>query len=292
MAAGFNCALILVASLFVLAACKPTLTPEQKEQLASLQRERAAVQAGISEAAAESSNYAGGLIKTLIFVRLEVLKTNDALLQQRIHALEGNAKTEVVVKQATTDSGRAKALAAEIEVQRAKLAEARAESERYSGGLIKALAETTVATAANTVAMLEQGRLMAEYGLALPGVPLAEAERPSEAIRPQAQPVTPPSPRPSVADCLKIETFDSSVLSSNNTFTEVAWKADVLNSCSESFNVRVVFKLYDKDEFELDSDSESLHVPASSTGKARGKMLVSPPEKARRMARQGVTLSR
>lgn len=56
--------------------------------------------------------------------------------------------------------------------------------------------------------------------------------------------------------------------------------------------MRVVFSLYDKDEFELDSDSKSLHVPASSTGKARGKMLVSPPEKARRMARHGVNLSR
>jgi hypothetical protein len=90
---------------------------------------------------------------------------------------------------------------------------------------------------------------------------------------------------------LKIETFDSSVLSSNNTFTEVAWKADVSNSCAESRAIRVTFTLYDKDEFELDSDTADLHVDGNSVGKARGKMLVSPPEKARRMSRQGVSLS-
>lgn len=74
-------------------------------------------------------------------------------------------------------------------------------------------------------------------------------------------------------------------------FTELAWKVDVSNSCAEPFNVRVTFTIYDKDEFELDSDSEDVYVPAMGTGKARGKMLVGPPEKARRMARQGANLS-
>ena len=81
------------------------------------------------------------------------------------------------------------------------------------------------------------------------------------------------------------------MLSSNDVFTELAWKADVTNSCSQPFSVRVNFTIYDKDEFELDSDSEDVLVPPSGVGKARGKMLVSPPEKARRMARQGVSLS-
>jgi hypothetical protein len=74
-------------------------------------------------------------------------------------------------------------------------------------------------------------------------------------------------------------------------FTELAWKVDVFNSCTEAFSVRVTFTIYDKDEFELESDFEDVYVPAGGTGKARGKMLVSPPEKARRMARQGASLS-
>ena len=93
------------------------------------------------------------------------------------------------------------------------------------------------------------------------------------------------------ADCLKVQAYDSSVLSKNDVFTELAWKADVSNSCVEAFNVRVVFTIYDKDEFELDSDNAGIPVPASGTGKARGKMLVSPPEKARRIAKQGVRMS-
>jgi arginyl-tRNA synthetase len=46
--------------------------------------------------------------------------------------------------------------AKEIEIQKAKVAEARAEADRYSGGLVQALAETSVATARNSLAMLEQ----------------------------------------------------------------------------------------------------------------------------------------
>jgi hypothetical protein len=53
----------------------------------------------------------------------------------------------------------------------------------------------------------------------------------------------------------------------------------------------VVFTIYDKSEFELDNDTQNVYVPANGVGKARGKMLVSPPEKARRMAKQGVTMS-
>lgn len=40
----------------------------------------------------------------------------------------------------------------------------------------------------------------------------------------------------------------------------------------------------------LDSDSKSPYVQAQGVGKARGKMLVSPPEKAHRMTKQGVGL--
>jgi hypothetical protein len=140
--------------------------------------------------------------------------------------------------------------------------------------------------------MLEQQYFIAKYGLAMPTMPQAAgsaAPPPANAGRKAtAGPATTGS---RASECLKIETFDSSVLSSNDVFTELSWKADVMNSCSEPFSVRVNFTIYDKDEFELDSDTEDVLVPANGVGKARGKMLVSPPEKARRMARQGVSLS-
>ena len=70
----------------------------------------------------------------------------------------------------------------------------------------------------------------------------------------------------------------------------MAWKVDVSSSCEVARQVRVTFILYDKDEFQLDSDSQDVFVPAGGVGKARGKMLVSPPGKASRIARQGVSL--
>jgi hypothetical protein len=154
--------------LWASTACSQTLTPEQKLTVTSLKDDLSRVRKEVEQATEDDAKYAGGLIKSLIGVRLEVLKINAALLEQRIHALEGGARENVVV---------------------------------------------------------------------------------------------------SVS------------------------KADVANSCAEAFSVRVNFTIFDKDEFELDSDSEDVLVPANSIGKARGKMLVSPPEKARRMARQGVSLS-
>ena len=106
----------------------------------------------------------------------------------------------------------------------------------------------------------------------------------------ETQPVASPDEhRP--GDCLQIQTFDSSVLSSNDVFTELAWKVDVSNYCPQEFSARVVFTIYDKDNFELDKDSQEVDVPASGTAKARGKMLVSPPTKAQRMAKQGASIS-
>jgi hypothetical protein len=202
----------------------------------------------------------------------------------------------MVVNATKPDPARATELANEIETQRGKVEEARAEADRYSGGLVQAMAETSVATNRNTLAMLEQQYFIAKYGIVIPTV-AATQPAPTEtgpettSVASSAAPATGASSRPSAGECLKIETFDSSVLSTNDVFTELAWKVDVSNSCTEAFSVLVKFTIYDKDEFELDADSENVYVLAGETGKARGKMLVSPPEKARRMARQGASIS-
>ncbi len=274
------------------AACSQTLTPEQKQIVASLKDDLSRVNKEIVQATQEDAKYSGGLIKSLIGVRLEILKTDAALIEQQIHALEGGARTNVVVNVSKPDQARANELLAEIEAQQKKVADARREADRYAGGLVKALSESTAATATNSLAMLEQEYFIAKYGLAMPTIPQRPAGLGTRTVTEARGPSTNPAAASSkAADCLKIEAFDSSVLSSNDVFTELAWKADVANSCSESFKVRVNFTIYDKDEFELDSDREDVFVPPNGVGKARGKMLVSPPEKARRMARQGVNLS-
>lgn len=282
--------------LFAGPACATELTPEQKQLVADLRRDLDRIRKEVEEAKADDARYAGGLIKALIGTRLEILKTNEALVEQRIHAIESGARVTIVVNTAKPDPARAAELAREIESQRAKVAEARAEADRYSGGLVQAMAETSVATARSTLAMLEQQYFTAKYGLALPSLAPSAAGTPptadkgASATRPARQGSL-PQEKAGAAECLKIQAFDSSVLSTNDVFTELAWKVDVANSCPEPFGARVTFTVLDKDDFELDSDSEDVYVPASGTANARGKMLVSPPEKARRMAKQGARLS-
>ena len=270
------------------------LTPEQKQVLADLKQDLGRIRQEIERVTMEEAAYSGGLIKSLIRIQLKVLKTNEALVEQHIHALETGTRITFVVSATKPDAARAAELAKEIESQRAKVAEARAEAERYSGSLVKATAETALGTNRNTLALFEQQYLIAKYGLAMPPVPpegRAEAKsKPSAASSPKAPTVEALSQK-RAGDCLKIETFDANVLSTNDVFTELNLKVAVSNSCNEAFRVRVTFTIYDKDEFELDSDSEDVYVPAMGTGKARGKMLVSPPDKARRMAKQGASLS-
>jgi hypothetical protein len=120
--------------------------------------------------------------------RVELLKTNEALLSQRVLAIESGAKVTVVTHSTEEDPIRAAQLAAEMEAQTAKLVQARAEANRYSGGLIQAMSLMQAATMANTIAMLEQNHLIAKYGLAAPrkaaepdSIPNAETPAPGPA---------------------------------------------------------------------------------------------------------------
>ena len=272
-------------------ACTQELTPAQKQVVADLKGDLERVRKDIDEAEKQDQRYTGGLIKSLIAVRLELLKTNAALVEQRIHTIEGGTKTTVVVNVIKADPSRAAELAKEIETQREKVTAARAQADRYAGGLALALSETTFETAGNTLAMLEQQYLTAKYGLAIPDPPDDRSDGKATLNRTLPAASSAPTPSASTADCLKIQTFDSSVLSTNDVYTELAWKVDVVNSCAMPFRVRATFKIFDKDDFELDSGSEDVNVPANGIGNARGKILVSPPQKARRMTKQGASLS-
>jgi hypothetical protein len=65
----------------------------------------------------------------------------------------------------------------------------------------------------------------------------AQAAASSTAPSPDSISADAPAPATdSASSCLKIQTFDSSVLSRNDVFTELAWKADLQNTCSRDFN--------------------------------------------------------
>lgn len=144
-----------LVSLTMLTGCGPKeLTPEQKQAVAALKAELSQTEGEISAAKHNDQQFSGGLIKNLITARLEVLGTNNALLEQRINAIESGAKIDVVVSGVKPDPELAASIKAEMEDLAVKINEAKTDASQYSGGLIQVLKLSTVATEEQSMAML------------------------------------------------------------------------------------------------------------------------------------------
>ena len=103
----------------VAGACGKELSPEEQTVVSDLRADLARARGDIVSAEEENAKYSGGLIKALISVRLEILKTNAALIEQRIHAIEAGVQPTVVVPGSAADPARASELATEIVAQQA-----------------------------------------------------------------------------------------------------------------------------------------------------------------------------
>lgn len=154
-------------------ACAAQPSPEEIKTIENLRGELESIRTEIAVAEEKNADLAGGLVKALVEARLEILKTTEALVQQRIHAIEGGARIEITVKGSEPDPELAQALGAQIAEQQKELEEVRREAARYSGGLVAAMKSAAVATSEQTLAMLKQRYLSAKYGL--PGVELQTA---------------------------------------------------------------------------------------------------------------------
>ena len=154
---------VFAALLFI--SCRFTPSPEDQAKINELQAELKAVRAEVSLAEKKSVALTGGLLKALVDVRLEVLKTNEALLQQRIHAVESGGRITTSISGSEPDLKLAQSLEADIRQQQEQLKTAQQEATQYSGGLVGAMKQMTVATQEQTLAMLSSRRLAAKYGL-------------------------------------------------------------------------------------------------------------------------------
>jgi len=141
------------------------LTPEQKAYVARLETELAQTKQDVDAGTQSAATYSGGLIKDLISTRVEILKTNQALLEQRILAVQSQGSVTVSTVASKVDEDLANKLAGEIAQAKKGIASAKTEAAQYSGGLIQALKLSTIATSEQTLAMLEQQYLVAKYGL-------------------------------------------------------------------------------------------------------------------------------
>lgn len=142
-----------------------TLTACWASQVDDLKKERSSVEKALAEAIASQNEVSGGLLKSVISTRVEILRLNAALIQHRIHSLESGAKIVATAEGSVPDPQRALELGKEI----AKLADQIAADERkhaqYSGGLIRAMGETGTAVTRISKEMLHIEYLKAKYGV-------------------------------------------------------------------------------------------------------------------------------
>lgn len=145
---------------------------EQQAQIVEMKREIERFNQQLAEAKAEDEKLAGGLVKAQIALRMEIVRNTISLLEHRIKAIETGAKfVPVEVAGSTPDASMMESMERDIAATKERMADNKAKSERYSGGLIKAQIESTIATQAQTLAMLEQRQLMAKYGLSRTTLP-------------------------------------------------------------------------------------------------------------------------
>lgn len=148
-------------------AVKHSPTAEQLAEIESLKQEMTIVNKSIALAEVEDQKYSGGLIKAQIQSRIETMKMTLALLEQKARALETGAKMTIVIPTTKSDPALAATLEGEITSQKLKIEQARIEADKYTGGLIKATKENTIATMESTLALIEHRALTAKYGLGM-----------------------------------------------------------------------------------------------------------------------------
>lgn len=194
--------LSIIASALLLATLSgcfnKELTPEEKALTEALRSELNSTKQEIGVANSTASTY-GGAIKLLATARLEILKANEALLEQRIQAIESGAKINIQVPAVQPDQVLASSIANEITTAKAGIAAGQVEANQY-GGLIKALKLATVATQEQTLAMLEQRYLSAKYGL-----PQSAMGAPTSGQLNASTSTAVPSPKPSPAPAPQLE---------------------------------------------------------------------------------------
>ena len=140
-------------------------TPEQSAALDTALTE---IDAQIASAEQESALYAGGLVKTVVELRLATLRHTRSMLDQRKLANTYGVAVTYTVDGSTFTPGttdQITALEAEIAELEQTIVAQQAEADRYTGGLVQAMALSTVATSRQSLAVLQQQRLALTYGL-------------------------------------------------------------------------------------------------------------------------------
>jgi hypothetical protein len=162
-----------LAVLLLATACSSGPSEADLAEITALEAELATLQSEIAAADTKASELDGGLASDLLSNRLEILRTTEALIQQRIHALESGASITTTITAGEPDLELAETLEGEIEKQEEALEAARADAAANSAGLIGQIQQTTVAYMEQTLVALKSRYLAAKYGLPIARIQVA-----------------------------------------------------------------------------------------------------------------------
>ena len=160
----FNYLKILFLAILLLAGCSNIPSTEEIDSdIGILDKE-------IKEATATVQDYSGGLLAILANVRLETLQSTKAMLEQKKTGLKRYIPVSYSVdgKKYSPPENKndlLQELGQDIENTKNDLAKAEKESNQYGGGLLGVLSLTQVATIKNSIAFLEQRRLLLKYDI-------------------------------------------------------------------------------------------------------------------------------
>ncbi len=271
-ASGAAIAIVALAPLVACAQSRAPLDPRIKAEIDSVDTQ-------IKAAEEEDARYAGGLIKAVVESRVATLKQTRAMLAQRATAGDLNVMLRYTVDgkaftpPADTSADLA-AVEAELASLKTKLSEAETEAAQYSGGLVQAMALTTVETVRQSQAMLEQKRIALKFGL--PQFVGFTANNPAApAPSPSVNPVT---TQPAAAQDWEIVSVDSKVTETNDVWWKYAWKLTIRNKGAASHAFRAKIEFQDKDGFIIDTnDSDTFAVQPNTDDTATGFALIRVP---------------
>ena len=272
-----GCACLIAAALSV--SCSAAAAQEQRAEIAQA---TAQVDNDIAAAEADSAKYSGGLVKAIIESRLHTLKQTRAMLDQRAKSWTfGIGLRYTVDGRAFTSPQNAETLLASVETEiknlTVQIARQQTEADRYSGGLVRAMHLSTLATSQQTLAMLEQKRLALKFGLPqFIGFANASASSPADAPTPPAGKPAAGAPQANQKGLFEIVAIDSRITESNRVWSRFAWKLTIRNhdKVAHTFNATIEFQ--DSEGFVVDDDDEyGLTVPPGSEQVFTGFDLVS-----------------
>lgn len=155
-----------LVTLFLVFCASCTQVPSTED----LDSDIAKLDDALKVASEEAKAYSGGLVKVLIEVRKEVLSTTRAMLDQKRSAFKRFVPLAYQVDGKPFNPPQnkeelLKGIRDDIEKTQNDIAEARKENDRYSGGLIKVMILTRIATLDNTLAFLKQRELLLKHDI-------------------------------------------------------------------------------------------------------------------------------